>query len=82
MYSPGLGSARGQAPSVWIAEGRPSALVGVFNWTEQPIRVDIAASAPERIGKNAVDAWSGEREVIPAELDLEPRGSRLWEVPA
>jgi len=75
---PGLAVARGQAPAVWMAEGAGSALVGVFNWSDQPETFEVASVLPALRGQTVGDAWSGAKQLLPERLDLEPHGSRLW----
>lgn len=75
---PGLASVRGQPPAVWVAEGAHSSLVGVFNWRETPVHVEVSSVLSAHSGRIVVDAWTGATETLPKSVDLEPRGSRLW----
>jgi len=76
---PGVRTATGgQPPAVWLAEGADATLVGAFNWTEQPLRVELVQALTELPTKQVTDAWTGEPDRLPAIVDLPPRGSRLW----
>ena len=75
---PGLGSARGTPPPVWIATGVAETLVGVFNWTDSPARVDLADAADLIPTRSATDPWIGETAPVPGVVELAAHESRLW----
>jgi hypothetical protein len=78
VYTPGLGEMQGRTPPLWVAKGAKETLVGVFNWTEKPCAIDLAAMDKTLVGTSCVEVWSGKGQTIPTRLELEPRGSVLW----
>ena len=61
-------------PAVWLAEGPSGTLLGLFNWTDGPLKVALPTGLDVA---GAYDAWT-HAPGTPSDLMLQPRASVLW----
>lgn len=76
VWCPDLHQATAQRPpAIWIADGTDQ-LVGVFNWSEEPVEIDVSSV----LAGPAYDAWSNRSIPRVERIALPPHASQLLRI--